>query len=722
MSDAATPPPFDPTKPFTRMLGATANGEFDLSPIGKQYPALQPYLKDVRVQRGMGEGHLEFFPPWEEQNPNPGKMTLEIRDPSLKGDELNKAIAGDMLHMLGATDPRSGKSVDPQWLTLKNDLLSKRSPRSQEIDRREYQREEPQGHRSFEDWMAQSRGDAYIRGYLTPDTADEWRKRGVYTPEMTQTLDKMSQYLKQAPAAPPFDPSKPFTPGASAHPSDPGAETSTAGALWQGLLHGVGNIGYGAARLGAAAVGPAGSADDVGRSAQQRQQVFEQQPTTRQHPTATAIGETVGEMGATAPLGVGRAAAGLWERLLAGAGSGGAGGALGAAATAPPGNRFGPAVGRGAAMGAAAGGAMGGAGGLMRPSALNAPRVSPAALVNAPETQSWRDAARMLTSADVRLSPGQARNIGYKERSLQELPILRGLVRGQVGRSVDDFDRAVVSQALSPLGVAVPRSVAAGHTLMDFGKRQFDQAYGQVLPHLTLAQQPTAGVLQSNPEISNMLSRMSTTDADSFISRIQNDVLGRFDQQGMMDGQTWKLAESALSRQADRISQARPELADALRHTLSVLRDELATQNPTYAPQLQKINHAFSMWARVRDAAERDATGRGRFEPSDLLQVLKGDSSSGSFGRGREPMQAFAEAGQEIIDPSLTNRVPEPTKSAARMLGDIVGGGIGAAPYGLAAGAQQVPGIGRGVGMMAPGVGVEIGKDRKAPRASVGGP
>jgi hypothetical protein len=101
-----------------------------------------------------------------------------------------------MLHMLGAIDPRSGSPVDPQWLAMKNQLLAQRTPEAQAIDRRAYQQEEPNGRRSFDDWMAQSRGDAYIRGYLTPDAADEWRQQGVYTPQMTQTLEMMQRYLQ----------------------------------------------------------------------------------------------------------------------------------------------------------------------------------------------------------------------------------------------------------------------------------------------------------------------------------------------------------------------------------------------------------------------------------------------------------------------------------------------------------------------------------------------
>lgn len=318
-----------------------------------------------------------------------------------------------------------------------------------------------------------------------------------------------------------------------------GEDTSTASALWSGLLHGLGNVGYGAARLGARMGGPPGAegaqpglAETVDRAALQRQQAFEQTPGVRQHPTATAIGEVGGEMAAMAPLGVTRGAAPLWERLLQGGVSGAGTGAIGAAAGAPAGKEFGPTVARGAALGGAVGAGVGGVGELVRPSTVAAPRVAPSAMVRAPEAKTWRDAARMLTSQDVRLSPAQARGAGYKERSLQEWPILRNLVRGAVGRSVDDFDRAVASQALSPLGTVVPRSVAAGHDLMEFGTKQFNQAYGQVLPHVSLSQPGVARWLQTDPELQKMVTEMASDDANRLTTILKNRLLEPLAKQG----------------------------------------------------------------------------------------------------------------------------------------------------------------------------------------------
>lgn len=177
--------------------------------VGQRFPALQPYMNLLNVQWGdpaknPGGGHLEFYPPWESENPTPGVPAIELFDPRLQGNALRDAIAGDTLHYVGAIDPRNGRPVDPKWMGLKNDLRKSLTPEQLAVDRRTYDRTEGTlpNPRPFEDWMQDSRTDAYIRGYITPDANDEWRKQGVYNPAQVNLLTAMKQYLLQPPVSP----------------------------------------------------------------------------------------------------------------------------------------------------------------------------------------------------------------------------------------------------------------------------------------------------------------------------------------------------------------------------------------------------------------------------------------------------------------------------------------------------------------------------------------
>lgn len=186
-------------------MAAAPDFSSDVAAVGKQYPALLPYLGNVRVQYGTASSptddrQLEFYPPWESNNPNPGAVTLELFKRDLQGPALQSAIAGDMLHLLGSTDPRTGQAIDPRWLAFKQQLIAARSPQHQQMDQGAYEDDKKQGEAgSFDDWMMRNRADAYIRGYITPDVTDEWRKQGVYTPELSKVLDGMKGYLTTPP-------------------------------------------------------------------------------------------------------------------------------------------------------------------------------------------------------------------------------------------------------------------------------------------------------------------------------------------------------------------------------------------------------------------------------------------------------------------------------------------------------------------------------------------
>jgi hypothetical protein len=169
-----------------------------LGAVAQQYPALAPHLGNFIVQWGPAQAdarQLEFYPPWERDNPNPGKTTLELYNRDLNGAALQNAVAGDALHLLGAVDPRTGEPVDQRYYAMKQQLLGSLTPQQQSIDRRAYERERAFGDPGpYDDWMQRSRLDAYIRGRLTPDANDAWGR--AYNTQQLNLLEGMRNYLK----------------------------------------------------------------------------------------------------------------------------------------------------------------------------------------------------------------------------------------------------------------------------------------------------------------------------------------------------------------------------------------------------------------------------------------------------------------------------------------------------------------------------------------------
>lgn len=161
-----------------------------LSGIQKKYPRVNTQGWKVGYGDSNDGRQLEFYPPNEAMNPHKGSPYIEIYNKGLQGDELQSAIFGDMLHYQ--------PTVDPQFSSLKQQFQSSFNPHQTEMNKSRYQQAVQAGETgSFDDWMNRSQVDAYIRGYLAPDAADEWRKQGAYTPEQVKILENMNALLGQ---------------------------------------------------------------------------------------------------------------------------------------------------------------------------------------------------------------------------------------------------------------------------------------------------------------------------------------------------------------------------------------------------------------------------------------------------------------------------------------------------------------------------------------------
>lgn len=198
--------PTDPT------VADLARAQSDLSSvlpqITSQYPRLADVLKGASVQYGPPEargGFLETYPPWEGHNPTPGRPNITVFDRSL--NPVSDYIAADALHFLGGVDPRTGQQIDPRWAALKQQFAGSMTPAQQEMNQRAFQMDkarDPTEARSFDDWMQQSRIDAYLRGGLFPQINPEWQRPDIFSPNQQMLLQQMRQLLQTQPGGDPM--------------------------------------------------------------------------------------------------------------------------------------------------------------------------------------------------------------------------------------------------------------------------------------------------------------------------------------------------------------------------------------------------------------------------------------------------------------------------------------------------------------------------------------
>lgn len=170
--------------------------------VVKQYPALgkHPFV----ITRGAGPGHAETYPYYESHSPMPGVNVIELRNQNMTPEEIKSTLAGEALHVLSGIDPTTQQPVDPNFRKFKDQFINSLTPEQLTFERMQFRSGNPdlgvEG-RDFKQWFETSRADAYLRGYLFPDKADEWRQSGTYTGQQYGILQEAQKYLTTPPSS-----------------------------------------------------------------------------------------------------------------------------------------------------------------------------------------------------------------------------------------------------------------------------------------------------------------------------------------------------------------------------------------------------------------------------------------------------------------------------------------------------------------------------------------
>jgi hypothetical protein len=187
-----------------------------MDPVYKKWPNLRVLVPDIKVRdsrhryadpsdanRPLGHrGALEYYSPNETgpprflgdrtNRPYVGNRTIELFQPLHERDEdVTQAIFGDILHAL--------PDVSPRFASLKREfgktVLSDKN--LEEESRRRFRQNSsnnPSDTRTFNEWFETNDLDAYIRGLLSPDKADNWRD--VYSEKMRKIGREMMRVVE----------------------------------------------------------------------------------------------------------------------------------------------------------------------------------------------------------------------------------------------------------------------------------------------------------------------------------------------------------------------------------------------------------------------------------------------------------------------------------------------------------------------------------------------
>ncbi len=287
------------------------------------------------------------------------------------------------------------------------------------------------------------------------------------------------------------------------------------------------------------------------------------------------------------------------------------------------------------------------AGGVLPAATAGVARViSPKASVN-PDLQ-------MIRNMGIKPTIGQALGgaVNAAEQKATSLPLVGDSIQNLRRKSIEQFNKAAINRAVSPIGGSVDD---IGHTGIAKAGDMLSKAYNDALGGLKGVTLDAQGKAEF-AGLKAMARNMPDNTARQFNTIIRNVVEKRLSPNKGMAAETFKLVESELQNKAAKYSgsavASEKELGDALSEALRIMRDQAARQNPQYAKALANANAGWANLVRVEGAGKAAANSEGVFTPAQLMSAVRQADKSArdrATARGTALMQDLAGAGQRVL-------------------------------------------------------------------------
>lgn len=268
---------------------------------------------------------------------------------------------------------------------------------------------------------------------------------------------------------------------------------------------------------------------------------------------------------------------------------------------------------------------------------------------------------KALMAEGVTPTPGQILGGSFKraEDGLTSVPIIGDAIKGGQRRAAADVNTAAMNRALTPVGEKLPKGLQ-GREAVDYVGSTLGAKYDALLPKLaTQADEP---FIQQTNSLRALVQNgnMGEAEAAQFGKILQNQVLGKFQGQSSVTGETVKQIDGELGRLSGNYmrdpSADKRQLGEAIGELQNSLRDLMARSNPEYAKELTKINTGYANFKRIQRAAAGVGAEDGIFSPAQLQNAVKAMDRSkdkGAFARGDALMQDLSDPAKKALGASV---------------------------------------------------------------------
>lgn len=281
---------------------------------------------------------------------------------------------------------------------------------------------------------------------------------------------------------------------------------------------------------------------------------------------------------------------------------------------------------------------------------------------------------------------GQILGGSYKraEEGLTSIPVLGDFIKNAQNRTMQNVNTAAFNRALNPINESLPKGVV-GREAVQFASDKLDDAYGKLLPKMTVLQDTAF-----QTEISNLKNMVDAGAIDPvskqfFNKWLDNNVLNKFQGQGAITGETLKNIQSDLRETINRLGRSTDSdqllMGDALKEAQDQVRQLVIRSNPKYATELKAIDTGYANFKRAERAASGVGAEEGLFSPAQLQSAVKALDKSkdkSKFAKGEALMQDLSENAKT----ALGNKVPD-SGTPFRSILAAIAGGVGASAVGF---------------------------------------
>ena len=287
---------------------------------------------------------------------------------------------------------------------------------------------------------------------------------------------------------------------------------------------------------------------------------------------------------------------------------------------------------------------------------------------------------QMLMNEGVTPTPGQILGGTFQkiEDKLTSMPLLGDAIAYARRKGLDEFNVAALTRALKSIG---SKTESMGREGIADVRGKLSDAYNNLLPNLTFKSDATFASGLNN--LKQLASQLPESEYKQFNKIIADQLENKMTSSGLMNGETLKVVESELSRQAKGYlgeqSFDKRQLGSALEEALNLVRQNLQRTNPPLAKELGKINEGYAQYARLRDAAGRQGSLEGKFTPDQLAAAVRAqDKTLGkrAYSEGTALMQDLTDAGKSVLSPKYPD-----SGTAGRAALNIGGAGAAGAGY-----------------------------------------